>query len=105
MAFIFLFVGLDVSDQMEEERDDSSHNRWLYPGCGYTAMEKRVEAANVRVSVDRLHNVQCTMFSSMSIACGCALLSLSFAARVVRRHTCQMLSGSALSLLGLPAPL
>jgi hypothetical protein len=29
VAFIFLFVALDTTGQPEEERDDSSHNRWL----------------------------------------------------------------------------
>ncbi|GMI01682.1 hypothetical protein TrST_g10383 [Triparma strigata] len=48
VAFIFLFVGLDVSGQPEEERDDRNHNTWIYPDFpdskldGFTNMEQRV---------------------------------------------------------------
>ena len=31
VAFIFLFIGLDVSKQPESERDDRAHNTWIYP--------------------------------------------------------------------------
>ena len=43
VAFIFLFIGLDISGQPEEERDIRSHNTWIYPGLDHTAMEKRIE--------------------------------------------------------------
>ena len=46
VAFIFLFIALDTTGQPEEERDDSSHNRWLYPSTGFTAAEKRLEEAD-----------------------------------------------------------
>ena len=45
VAFIFLFVALDVSDQPAAERDDTSHNRWLYPSVDFTRAEKEVEAS------------------------------------------------------------
>ncbi|GMH48348.1 hypothetical protein TL16_g00272 [Triparma laevis f. inornata] len=47
VAFIFLFVGLDVTNQPSSERDDRNHNTWYYPDFpdgldGYTKMEQRV---------------------------------------------------------------
>lgn len=44
VAFIFLFIALDVSKQPAEERDNSSHNRWLYPSTGFSAAEAAIEA-------------------------------------------------------------
>ena len=44
VAFIFLFLGLDISQMPEGERDNSSHNRWLYPGTGFTQAEKDIDA-------------------------------------------------------------
>ena len=44
VAFIFLFVALDVTSQPESERDDSSHNRWIYPQGNHTQFEKDVDS-------------------------------------------------------------
>lgn len=45
VAFIFLFIALDITDQPEEDRDHSSHNRWIYPERNYTKMEKEIETS------------------------------------------------------------
>ena len=44
-AFIFLFIALDISSQPEEEIDDSSHNRWIYPQKDFVNMEKKYDDA------------------------------------------------------------
>jgi all-trans-retinol 13,14-reductase len=51
VAFIFLFVGIDITDQPPSERDGRSHNTWIYPDFpnheldGFTNMEQRIEAS------------------------------------------------------------
>ena len=43
-AFIFLFIGLDVSSQPESEVDHRSHNTWIYPDADHVATEETAEA-------------------------------------------------------------
>ena len=43
VAFIFLFLGLDISTQPADERDARSHNTWIYPETDFTSMEKEIE--------------------------------------------------------------
>ena len=45
VAFIFLFIGLDISEQPASERDERAHNTWIYPTCEYTKMEKKIESS------------------------------------------------------------
>lgn len=44
VAFVFLFCALDISAQPVDERDHTSHNRWLYPGTNFTQAEKDFES-------------------------------------------------------------
>eukprot|EP01043_Picozoa_sp_COSAG02_P003501 COSAG02_NODE_86_length_39084_cov_17.815724_1_plen_609_part_00 len=44
VAFVFLFCALDISAQPADERDHTSHNRWLYPGTNFTKAEKDFES-------------------------------------------------------------
>ena len=46
VAFIFLFLGLDVTDIAPSDEDERSHNTWIYPERDYTAMEKRIEGGS-----------------------------------------------------------
>lgn len=34
VSFMFLFLGLDLAAQPESERDERSHNTWIYPSHG-----------------------------------------------------------------------
>jgi len=54
VAFIFLFVSLDITKQPEKERDETSHNRWIYPKGEFTAYEKELDDSEPWVLPQRL---------------------------------------------------
>lgn len=45
VAFIFLFVGLDIPEDSDAHKDRRSHNTWIYPRPDYTQMEKEIDEA------------------------------------------------------------